>query len=136
MKMIFYKKGFKYQLNETYVVQTNVKPGSFCHDGFLTLKVDGLLTIGAGYAWDGPSGPAFDTKNFMRASLVHDALYQLIRANELGRKFRGQSDKELRVICREDGMSWLRAFWCYWGVFIAAESASDPKNVKKIYTAP
>jgi len=44
---------------------------------------DGGLLIKAGYSWDGPSGSAIDTKNFMQGSLVHDALYQLLRENIL-----------------------------------------------------
>ena len=39
------------------------------------------LYISKGYSWDGPSGPAIDTPDWIKASLVHDALYQLIREN-------------------------------------------------------
>jgi hypothetical protein len=36
---------------------------------------NGSLLIRSGYAWDGVSGPlTLDTRNVMRASLVHDAL--------------------------------------------------------------
>ena len=47
------------------------------------LNTKGHLIIKRSYAWDGPSGPTIDTKNFMRGSLVHDALYQLMRHEHL-----------------------------------------------------
>ena len=47
--------------------------------GIMSLNESGCLQIAAGYAWDGASGPTIDTRNSMIASLVHDALYQLIR---------------------------------------------------------
>ena len=40
------------------------------------------------YAWDGPSGPTIDTSNSMRASLVHDVLYQAMREEGLAYEFR------------------------------------------------
>lgn len=38
----------------------------------------GLLTIKSGYAWNGCTG-VYDFSNTIEASLVHDALYQLIQ---------------------------------------------------------
>ena len=51
-------------------------------------------------AGDGPSGPAIDTKNFMRASLVHDALYQLMRLGTLDKSRRQYADRLLQTIRR------------------------------------
>ncbi|MHC4377405.1 MAG: hypothetical protein ACYS26_12465 [Planctomycetota bacterium] len=74
----------------------------------------GKLTIRAGYAWNGPSGPAIDTRDFMRASLVHDALYQLMRAGELDhRDWRAWADRVLRDLVIADGMSSVRASWVH-----------------------
>lgn len=84
--------------------------------GFYTLLDDGTLTISKGYAWDGPSGPTFDTANFMRGSLVHDCLYQMMRARQLDETFRPFADLALRKICEEDGMTRLRAWWVHQGV--------------------
>ncbi len=75
------------------------------------------LQIKKGYCWDGPSGPTIDTDNFMRGSLFHDGWYQLMR--EYGSfyfQWRDDADRLLQRICREDGMSRLRAQWVYWGV--------------------
>ena len=85
MKPIFYKQGYKYQLVEDCFLLTAIFPAKDISSDFITLSQTGLLTIKKGYAWDGPSAIAIDTLNFMRASLLHDALYQLMRT-ELLRK--------------------------------------------------
>lgn len=117
MSGIKYREGYKYQLAETYVVQTQVKPGDHVdYDEFITLSPDGVLTIKEGYAWDGPSGPTYDSKDFMRGSLVHDALYQLMREGLLDSAWRDTADLTLRQLCIEDGMSRIRAWWVFRGV--------------------
>ncbi len=76
---IRYRSGYKYQLVDDYSVKVRVKPDENISTEFIALDKDGVLKMNQGYAWDGPSGPTIDTKNFMRGSLVHDALYQLMR---------------------------------------------------------
>ena len=74
----------------------------------------GKLKIRAGYAWDGARGPAIDTRDFMRASLVHDALYQLMRAGELDhRHWRPWADRVLRDLVIADGMGSFRASYVH-----------------------
>jgi len=109
--------GYKYELTETYKVRVPIKEGDVLSD-YVRIKPRGFMIIKAGYAWDGPSGPTIDTLNFMRGSLVHDALYQLIREGKLDTKYRKVADKLLRDICREDGMSKLRSTIVYWAVRI------------------
>lgn len=76
--------------------------------------VYGELHVHKSYCWDGPSGPAIDTTDFMRASLVHDALYQLIEWGAVpARPWRAAADRELLSICREDGMPTWRAYYAY-----------------------
>jgi hypothetical protein len=130
MEQIRYREGYKYVLDKTYSIQTAVKPGANIATPFLGLNTDGVLTIQAGYAWDGPSGPTVDSKNFMRGSLAHDALYQLMREKELDCGWRETADQELRRICREDGMSWLRAWWVYKGVRIGGEGSAKWQEAK------
>ena len=90
-----------------------------------------------GYAWDGPSGPTIDTRNFMRGSLVHDALYQLMREEHLDKEtYRKPADQLLRDMCREDGMWSIRAWWVYLAVRWWADPAADPANKKPIIKAP
>ena len=79
---------------------------------WVVLKQNGLLVIRAGYAWDGASGPTIDSKSSMRASLVHDALYQLLRAGKLSPDARAAADKLLEDLCVADGMwRWRARLW-------------------------
>ena len=86
-----------------------------------------MLTINKGYSWDGPSGPTFDSSNFMQGSLVHDALYQLIREGVLPTDERKRADEIMREICLQDGMSKFRAWYLYRGVrrFGASSAKAD-----------
>ncbi len=117
---IFYKTGYKYQLVKDYLHQL---PQEFVmkfpeiETEYLWLGESGQLIVKKSYAWDGPSGPTIDTKNFMRGSLVHDALYQLIRLGKLDKNiYRILADQELYNICRVDGMGWPRACVVYYSV--------------------
>ena len=133
--MIKYKKGYKYLLWETYSTQTDLI-GYDIRTDFIILSPTGLLTILKYYAWDGPSGPTFDTKNFMEGSLVHDALYQLMRKGLLPQSCRAYADDRLKADCIRDGMSKFRAGYVHIGVDLGAKFAADPKYSKKILTAP
>lgn len=134
--MIKYKAGYKYQLAENYRVQIGITGHTICQ-GPIKLTVQGFLTIKKGYAWDGPSGPAIDTKNFMRGSLVHDALYQLMRYGRLDpEKYRDTADRLLQQMCIEDGMWKLRAWWVYRAVRTFAARAATPENKRPILEAP
>lgn len=128
-----YKKGFKYQLEETEYYNTGIL-GYDIQTKYLSLVPSGSLKIMDGYAWDGPSGPTVDTKTFMRGSLIHDALYELIRKGLIDHK--EVADQLLYNICLEDGMWSLRAKWVYVGVHDFGKSATLSKNVKKILEAP
>lgn len=138
-KSITYRKlrKYKYQLKDIYTVNTSMK-NMDVGNGFLHLSKEGKLTIQKGYAWDGPSGPTIDTKSFMRASLVHDAFYQLIREKLLNRKeHRKIADQELKKICTEDGMWKIRAAYAYIALRIFGGFAAKPDHTEdKTYTAP
>jgi len=134
---IKYKAGFKYQLAETAIFQTAIYPNVSIDTEYIRLTVNGKLTILKGYAWDGPSGPTFDTKTFMRGSLVHDALYQLIRLKKLsGIHHRKQADNLLRILCLKDGMTKVRAWWVYKALRIVGSGAAKSSHVKAILIAP
>lgn len=134
---IRYKEGYKYQLAEDYQVPSDIKPIAFIRTTYIRLDIDGMLTVCQGYAWDGPSGPTVDTKNFMRGSLVHDALYQLMRERHLdAQKHRDTADRILQRICIEDGMTTVRAWWVYQGVRFGGGPAANPINDNPIIEAP
>lgn len=104
---------------------------------WVSLDLTGLLTLKAGYAWDGPSGPTVDTPSFMRGSLVHDALNQLMREEHLPAKtYRKTADEILREMCVEDGMWPVRAFWVYHAVRRFSDPAADPAMDRPLTFAP
>ena len=134
---IRYRSGYKYQLADEYSVKVRVTPEKNIPTEFINLDTDSVLVIKRGYAWDGPSGPTIDTKNFMRGSLVHDALYQIMRLQLLSKEqWRDEADLELKRICREDGMARFRAWYVYRSVRIWGDPATSPANRTKMQTAP
>jgi len=125
---------WKYQLLEEWRYQTNLT-GYFVEADLFQLEDDGELIVDRGYCWDGPSGPTFDTKSFMRGSVVHDVLYQAIRLGLLPLELRKQVDKELIKLCKEDGMTWLRRKYVYRSLRMFAGKAIKPKKPSR-KTAP
>jgi len=123
MAKLRYKTGYKYQLVNDLIVQTDIFPDIDIETEFLGLTRSGILTIRHGYAWDGPSGPTFDTTNFMRGSCAHDALAQLVRDYYLDKKWFTKINLTLKRLCLEDGMWKIRALW----VFIGVEYLTDKK---------
>lgn len=132
-KQIFYKKGYKYRLNKQYSQMIPIKPTRDINTPYISLNEYGNLVIKQGYAWDGPSGPSIDTKSFMRGSLVHDALYQLMAEGYLTKTYRNKADKLLKRICLEDGMWKFRASYVYWAV---NKFGSSHLKIEEIEIAP
>jgi len=133
---IQYVEGYKYQLRVDYTVQTGVFPFKFIYSNFVRLNIDGTLHILAGYAWDGATDPAIDSKDNMRASLVHDALSQLARAGYLSaEKFKKAIDDEYFQILIEDGMWAIRRGIHTIGLGIAGTSYLE-RQEEKILEAP
>lgn len=131
-----YRKGYKYQLVSNVYCDIPIYPEDDIKTEYIYLGKKGTLIIWTGYAWDGASGPTIDDNTNMRASLVHDALYQLMRQGLLGPEHRKAADDVFYLICLECGMSKVRAKYYYWSVRKFAASAADPKNRKKICEAP
>ena len=136
-KRIAYRSGYKYQLARTYTIGINIRPRKAIVTKFIELSETGKLTVIDSYAWDGPSGPVIDTKENMRASLVHDALYQLMRYKKLTAKaHKVKADKLFKKMCIEDGVPKMTAHIYYLGLRLGGRPATDPKNKKKIHKAP
>jgi len=110
MSRIAYKEGYKFQLVDVYSIKTSIL-GVAAKAEYATIHLDGTLVIHKGYAWDGASGPAIDTPNFIRGSLVHDVLYQMIWEGLIPIYYRKDADDVLIKICKEDGMSAPRRWW-------------------------
>ena len=156
MVKIHFKKidhpNWKYELEESYTRQLlstgwnsyKLFKGQTGYNGdFLELTIDDsdhqfrygglvpglflLLTSVSGYRWDGCSGPTVDTQTNMRAGLVHDSLYQLMRLGLLPQSARVIADREFLLIMKEDGMNWFRRTYYYWSVRLFAR-----KYAKKV----
>jgi len=142
MKPIIYYQNidqYRYELVADYQTTVKIKPESGIHHQYFTLTMGGLLTIKAGYMWDGATFPAIDSKDFMRGSLVHDCLYQCMRLGLLPQTCRLAADEELRRICLEDGMWPIRAWWVYNCVrLFAGDCAKQKTNLTEyqVLTAP
>lgn len=114
-------KSYKYELLELYWHNVGIQVPVDIITRYVSLLADGTLVISERYAWDGPSGPTVDTKNSLRASLVHDALYQLMDMGLLPWSHQGRADCLLRDIAIEDGMWRIRAWTWYCGVRLAGK---------------
>ena len=128
--MIAYRslRRWKYQLLQGESIQTTLTSETDRESQYrwVVLFAHGLLYVRRGYAWDGPSEPTIDTENFMRGSLFHDALYQLMREGALPPEARAVADQLLRDVIRKDGMSRFRAWYVYRLIRIFGGRAARP----------
>lgn len=102
------------------------------------------VVVKKGYAWDGASGPTFDTRGSMQAALVHDVLYQCMRLDyitygndspeelplELRKKLREKVDALFLDMLKDGGMRWLRRWVWHRAVRWLGRKASMPKPHK------
>jgi hypothetical protein len=136
----YYKGDYKYITAAVERYETGIATDRSYAVSHGELSPSGALTIKKGYAWDGPSGPTFDTRSAMRGSLVHDCLYQLLRETDFGApemhaQRRKLCDEILYRICIEDGMWKWRAKWILAGVRKGGGPAAVRRQ-RKIYEAP
>jgi hypothetical protein len=130
-----YREGYKYQLYEDESFITGIY-GKHIKTDFIELFPNGVLMGRKGYAWDGPSGPTFDTKNSLRPSLGHDMGFQLIREGLLDPEYKDVFDGLFYIWLRADGMNHLRAYVWFKAVSWFAGEACKPENDRKILEAP
>lgn len=137
---------YKYTLQHDWSGTTETRPpdGRVAVEGdWVVLEADGTLSFREGYMWDGPSGPTIDTRTFMRGSLVHDGLYQLLREGLLGepggrtwKRYRKLADVEMKIWTQRDGMNFLRRAWVYRALRWFGGKAARPAERPSIGTAP
>ena len=133
---IRYRADYKYQLANDYKDNIPIRPKADIATEFINLSTNGKLLVKKGYAWDGPSGPVKDTDENMRASLVHDALYQLMRNEELStRSHRKSADKIFKDMCKADGVSSFWASRFYKALRKFGKPAASPKT-KRLFFGP
>jgi hypothetical protein len=132
IKKLHYIDNIKYQITRDYAIFIPIFPDKKISTEHISLDVDGYLFIKKTYAFDGPSGPTADRKfpwlykKMLRPSLIHDALYELMR--------HGLLDREVwRVVAK---MVKIRVSWCYWGVRVGGKSSTYNKNQTREKVAP
>ena len=136
-RFIRFRADYKCQLAEDYQMNIPIQPKADIITGFIKLNTVGRLTVKNGYAWDGPSGPVVDMRQNLRASLVHDAIYQLMRNNLLSAHVhRKTSDKLFRDICKADGVSSITANVYYKSLRRFGKPAASPQNKRVVMRAP
>lgn len=136
LNSIQYRCGYRYQLASDFTIEIPILPPVDISTRFIRLSRLGVLTIRQDYSWDGPSGPTADTPSTMRAALIHDALYQLIRDGHLGAESRGVADLIFKSVLIEDGVFPPRAEAFYRGVAQFGEPYVDPASEKAVMRAP
>lgn len=139
VELVQYVRMYKYQLAETYCIQLPVPviPTEQINTDWIALDKTGQLTIQKGYAWDGVHDLIWRTRNTMRGSLVHDALYQLMREGYLHEDtWREAADENLRILLLEDGMGVFRSWYYLRGVRMFGQPCADPAHNKPVLNAP
>ena len=141
-----------YVLKEEVCIQTEIKiASSLAVNGntgypFIQMRGDGLLTICADYAWDGATGIPNNKKN-MFASLVHDALYQILRVDHeekqallkgiTRKEFREDADRIFMKLYRGNGATGLAGtLWtslAFYALRLCAKHASVKSNTKSYW---
>lgn len=132
--MIKYIDGMKYQLVEDVSAETPVK-GYVIVDPMFSLDLDGTMTIRAGYAWDGASGPTVDTKSSMTASLFHDVFCVLMRDGRISyNEWQDRINDFFREQCIKSGMWPWRADVWHFGVEFgdAGNPTQGPDRIVKV----
>lgn len=134
--MIKYSKGYKYQLEEDFELMTPVT-GHYIDDYYFRLYPNGRLWIRRGYAWDGASGPTFDSNSSMRPSLSHDVFCQLMRDGRLDYSvWQDRINAFFKEQCIDAGMWPLRASLWHAGVEFGDAGNPNQGPDRIVLTAP
>jgi hypothetical protein len=135
-KCLYFKKGYKYQVSRTYHIKFDIVPFAPIDLPFIKMDMQGNTKILPGYAWDGASGPTWDTLNSMIGSLGHDVGYQLIRLGLVDSSYKEYFDQWLHDCCTEDGMySWRADYW-RWAVLEFGSASTKPSAEPEEKVAP
>lgn len=130
-RVIAYACGYKYQLRDDFWIRTAIDQGEDAHTELVSLHSTGWLHVRKYFAWDGPSGATWDNDTNMRGSLVHDALYYLMRCGLVDARWKAEADEMLYRCMIDDGALCLRARIYRWAVRHFAKSATQSRRAIK-----
>ena len=111
-------KKYEFKVEEDYEILIDIDVD--CHNDYISLDKQNLI-INKGYVWDGSSIPykrllrimslgIYNADRFCKkASLVHDALCQLMREGLLSKEYKEYADKVYRNMCIIGGLKSKRA---------------------------
>ena len=131
---VFYRKGFKYQLTQVCIFQSSVYPPRNIITPFYEIHSNGIIIAKIGYAYDGASGPTFDSRCSMRPALGHDVVYQAMREGLLDWHFKTAIDDNFYEWLIEDGMWKWRAQ--RWYDAVSKFGGTEKENPYKEFSAP
>lgn len=131
-------QAYRFVTREQFGLDTGiVRPGEMeVGTDYIRLQPGGLLIIAAGFLWDGASGPIKQTPDVIRGSLVHDALYALMRRRLLPQSWRARADDLLREMCIVDGMPRWQADMVHAAVSARGSVYAAPEEPKPVLVAP
>ena len=102
---------YKYELKHNVCANIGIKPDeALIVKNYISLNQEGFLQIREKYSWDGAS-VVRDTHSNMFASLVHDALYQLMRESNCNNLRSGNIGGINRDHFRKKADDLFRAHW-------------------------
>lgn len=136
---IWFKSGYKHKLDQLLVTRCGSWLVDFGKENDFVYARNGILFQSAGYCWNGTNAIR-DTPKNIRASCVHDGLYQAIRALQLGKNsldYQDPADQLFARICIEAGLKpWIAWRIAYPALRAFGKKAARPKSEPKVHQAP
>jgi hypothetical protein len=126
-----YKSGYRYVSQEAVTVKVGHALHAPLQAPFASIAAESLCVMGR-YAWDGASFTPFKyfgtPTAWLTPSLVHDALYQLIREGLLDRQHRAAADRLFQDMLIERGVWRGLALVAYYAVRVCGNFAVRKTN--------
>ena len=112
-KLIYqnYNKKYHFILVKDFQITLPKDVGQFETDFFKVHNFE--LTLKAGYSWNIEGLALFEAENLVLSSLVHNALYQLLKSRSIGMRFRKMSDKIFLKLAKESRVNFFRRRFIY-----------------------
>lgn len=111
---VFYKEQqHHFRLLNDVDVATSISLAHEFKTPYLAMSEAGHLKIKAGYRWSLPWYVYSHSPEWVKAVLVHDALYELIRLGVVTVQHKKQIDQLFVYLCKAAGVKRMGIFWVY-----------------------